>query len=67
MSNDSAADVSKWYEGELVKNGWEVTESEMGNSTGSFWGTNGCDSARVFVMDNPEEGSDLFFVFEGSC
>jgi hypothetical protein len=67
VSNDSAADVSKWYEGELVKNGWEVTESEMGNSTGSFWVTNGCDSARVFVMDNPEGGSDLFFVFEGSC
>ena len=66
MSNDSAADVSKWYEGELVKNGWEVTESEMGNSTGSFSITKDSDSARVFVMDNPKGGSDLFFIFEGS-
>ena len=66
VSNDSAADVSKWYEGELIKNGWEVTESEMGNSTGSFSITKDSDSARVFVMDNPKGGSDLFFIFEGS-
>ena len=64
LSNDSPAQIFGFYQDELTKNGWEVTESKNDPMASSITATNGDCTTAVFITVSPQGGSDIFLINE---
>jgi len=64
LSNDSPSDIFAFYEDELRRNGWEITDSKNEPMASSITATNGNSKAALFIQTSPTGGSDIFIINE---
>jgi len=64
LSNDDAATIFDFYQKELEANGWEISESDRSEASGSITATNGNCKAALFIQASPQGGSDIFVINE---
>ena len=65
LSNDSPAEVSRFYSEQLQANGWEITDTNASALGETITATNGSTTTVLFFRPSADGGTDILQLNEG--